>query len=130
MAAILRQATGNEGQERQVTFKTPSPNLSEDSGSQISQEDSKPTLPPYMMKAPQRPSSTNMQQPLSMDFSVPPPPIIGNSAFPQPPRFGVPPPMQQQQPSWPILHPQRPVTSAEVAATFGGPSYSLFSGNR
>ena len=49
MAAILRQATttttgsGSElaASERQVTFKTPSPNLSEDSGSQISQEDSR-----------------------------------------------------------------------------------------
>ena len=49
MAAILRQATttptgsGSEpaAPERQVTFKTPSPNLSEDSGSQISQEDSR-----------------------------------------------------------------------------------------
>ena len=47
MAAILRQATTGSGSEpvvipeRQVTFKTPSPNLSEDSGSQISQEDSR-----------------------------------------------------------------------------------------
>ena len=49
MAAILRQATttttgsGSElaASERQVTFKTPSPNLSEGSGSQISQEDSR-----------------------------------------------------------------------------------------
>merc|ERR1719510_362092 len=139
MAAILRQATttttgsGSElaASERQVTFKTPSPNLSEDSGSQISQEDSRSFLPPYMMKAPQRPNNMP-QQPLSMDFSVPPPPIMGNMGYPQAaaagPRFDMPPPLPR--PSWgPLIHPQRPVTSAEMAATFGGPSYSLFSGN-
>ena len=84
-----------------------------------------------MMKAPQRPNNMQ-QQPLSMDFSVPPPPIIGNTGYPQAvsagPRFDIPPPLPR--PSWgPLIHPQRPVTSAEMAATFGGPSYSLFSGN-
>ena len=88
-------------------------------------------LPPYMMKAPQRPNNMQ-QQPISMDFSVPPPPIMGNTGYSQPqaagPRFDVPPPLPR--PSWgPLIHPQRPVTSAEMAATFGGPSYSLFSGN-
>ena len=85
-----------------------------------------------MMKAPQRPNNMQ-QQPLSMDFSVPPPPIMGNTGYPQAsatagPRFDMPPPLPR--PSWgPLIHPQRPVTSAEMAATFGGPSYSLFSGN-
>ena len=87
-------------------------------------------LPPYMMKAPQRPNNMQ-QQPISMDFSVPPPPIMGsNTGYPQAagPRFGVPPPLPR--PTWgPLIHPQRPVTSVEMAATFGGPSYSLFSGN-
>ena len=134
MAAILRQATSEASgptqtyQERQVTFKTPSPNLSEDSGSQISQEDVRTSSvlpPPYMMKAPQRPMYHNPQrsQMGALDFSVPPPPI-----FNQGPRFDMPPPLQTR-PSWPLLNPPRPVTSAEVAATFGGPSYSLFSGS-
>merc|ERR1712183_991219 len=57
---------------------------------------------------------------------------MGNTAGYPPqaagPRFDVPPPLAR--PSWgPLIHPQRPVTSAEMAATFGGPSYSLFSGN-
>ena len=77
-----------------------------------------------MMKAPQRPMYPNPQRSqMAMDFSVPPPPI-----FNQGPRFDMPPPLQQR-PTWPLLNPPRPVTSAEVAATFGGPSYSLFSGS-
>ena len=109
LAAILR---GQQQQDHQksVTFKTPSPNHSEDS--QASQEDL--NKPSYMSRTPQRPLQQAPMRTLPMDFSVPPPPI---------PRTLVPPP-------WPPVGQPRPVDPdpATLAATFGGPSYSLFAG--
>ena len=108
MAAILR----GQQDQKSVSFKTPSPNLSEDS--QVSQEDLKPS---YMMpRQPPRPAQPSIQS-LPMDFSVPPPPI---------PR-----PVAPQASPWPSYgaQPPRPVDPAAVVATFGGPSYSLFAGN-
>ena len=109
LAAILRGQQQQE-QHKSVTFKTPSPNHSEDS--QASQEDL--NKPSYLTRTPQRPLRNQApMRPLPMDFSVPPPPI---------PRPFVPPP-------WPPLGQPRPVDPAALVATFGGPSYSLFAGN-
>jgi hypothetical protein len=129
MAAILRQAAQNEGQGRQVTFKSPSPAVSEDS-STISQDESRSGVdfprppPPYMMRAAQRPPP-NFQRPPQMNFSVPPPPLMNR---PPPPsqRFD----LRGQNP-WtrPQQQLKETISAAALSATFTGPSYSLFSGN-
>ena len=109
MAAILRQAatsspseqniagykSANAGgtEEKQVTFKSPSPNFSDDSNSQpssnisqedlrlsnrsnISQEDLRSSnLPSYMINKSMPTMKTSVAS-IRMDFSVPPPPLL------------------------------------------------------
>ena len=96
MAAILRQAATSSPseqniagyksasaggtEEKQVTFKSPSPNFSDDSNSQpssnISQEDLRSSnLPSYMINK-SMPTMKTSVAPIRMDFSVPPPPLL------------------------------------------------------
>ena len=83
MEAILRQAASTD--TKQVTFKTPSPNFSDDSNSQpssnISQEDLRSNLPAYMLKAPKATTMATNVAPIRMDFSVPPPPLMHHRPF-------------------------------------------------
>jgi len=159
MAAILRQAATSSPseqniagyksasaggtEEKQVTFKSPSPNFSDDSNSQpssnISQEDLRSSnLPSYMINK-SMPMMKTSVAPIRMDFSVPPPPLLHRPFLQQP---MVQPTMQPPGlggPGGPMRPPQRPaettspwtrpVDPVAVTATFGGPSYQLFGGN-
>merc|ERR1712223_1356141 len=88
MEAILRQAASSSNSStdtKQVTFKTPSPNFSDNSNSQpssnISQEDLRSNLPAYMLKAPKATTMATNVAPIRMDFSVPPPPLMHRPFF-------------------------------------------------
>ena len=105
MEAIMKQSFV---ENKTVTFKTPSPNFSEDSNStNISQEEYR-EKPAYLTKAN---ISTQLNQTvLPMDFSVPPPPLP----------FQRPPPTAS---NWP-----RNIDPISINATLRAPSYQLFGG--
>ena len=126
---------------RQVTFKTPSPNFSEDSESQpssnISQEDPSILLqargasyvPGYLRRTAQAPNPSQ-NVPLQMDFSVPPPNLNQQPrlslqpAFPTQP-LRLPPQLQALREPGPSNWP-RPEA---LPPPYVGPSYQLFAGN-